>query len=253
MQDAFVPDPPGPLRYHFIRHGLRLLISCYLRVRLRDAHLLPRDGSFIVCFSHPNWIDPMLLVGFWPDRRWVYIFGPKETDMRVGWRNRLITWARIGVPFKPTKDELLKTTRRALSVLDKGHVLGVAGEGRLSDREGAIVPLEDGPAYLALRRGVPLVPLAVIGTRWLRFGKRITLRFGEPVPTAGRRADRAAVAAVTAELQGALEALLVGVAEEPPPGPFGRWLTDVFNERPWLLEPSRLSPPTRHDRSPPSA
>jgi 1-acyl-sn-glycerol-3-phosphate acyltransferase len=234
--DAFVPDPPGPLRYNFIRYGLRLLISCFVRVRVEDAHLLPRDGGFVLCFSHPNWLDPLLVVGFWPDRRWVYIFGPKEVDMTRGWRNRLITWGRIGVPFKPSKKELLKTTRRALSVLDKGHVLGVAGEGRLSDREGAIVPLEDGPAFVALRRGAPLVPLAVIGTRWLRFGGRIRLRFGPPLGTAGRRPDRENVAAVTAELTTALEALLAGVEEQRPPGPFWRWVTDVFNERPWLKE-----------------
>lgn len=249
MHDAFVPDPPGRLRYNFIRYGLRFLISCYLRVRLEGTQHLPRDGGFIVCFSHPSWIDPMLLIAFWPDRRWVYIFGPKEMDMGRGWRNRLITWARIGVPFKPTKEELLKTTRRALSVLDKGHVLGVAGEGRLSDEEGAIVPLQDGPAFLALRRGAPLVPTAIIGTRWLHFGKRVTLRFGPPVETIGRRADRPTVAAVTAELQAALEALLVGVRPSPPPGPFGRWLTDVFNERPWLdeqpaEEEEAASPPT---------
>lgn len=239
MQDAFVPDPPGPLRYNFIRYGLRALISLYLRVRLEGVEHLPREGGFIVNFSHPSWVDPMLVVGWWPDRRWVYIFGPKEADMRAGWRNRLITWARIGVPFKPTKDELLKTTRRALSVIDKGQVLAIAGEGRLSDREGAIVPLEDGPAFLALRRGAPIVPLAVIGTRWLRFGKRVTMRFGPPTLTAGGRADRRSVARVTVEMSEALEALLVGVRDEPPPGPFGRWLTDVFAERPWRDEAKR--------------
>jgi 1-acyl-sn-glycerol-3-phosphate acyltransferase len=242
MNDAFVPDPPGPLRYGFIRHGLRLLVSCFVRVRIENRALIPPEGPFVLCFSHPNWLDPLLVVGFWPDRRWVYIFGPKELDMSRGWRNRLITWGRIGVPFKPSKQELLKTTKRALSVLDKGHVLAVAGEGRLSDREGAIVPLEDGPAYIALRRGVPIVPMAVIGTRWLSFGKTIRLRFGEPVLTQGRRADRETVAAVTVELTRALEAQLVGVTEDPPPGRFWRWLTDVFNERPWLDDPPRDGP-----------
>ena len=244
MQDAFVPDPPGPLRYNFIRYGLRLIVRCFFRVRLENANLLPPEGGFVLNFSHPNWLDPLLVVAFWPDRRWVYIFGPKESDMTRGWRNRLITWGRIGVPFKPSKRELLKTTRRALSVLDKGHVLAVAGEGRLSDREGAIVPLEDGPAFIALRRGAPLVPLAVIGTRWLRFGGRITLRFGPPTITAGRRANRADVAAVTVEATQALEALLVGVREQPPPGRFWRWATDIFNERPWLNEqPGQPEPP----------
>jgi len=230
-----MPEPPGRLRYSFIRYGLRLLIACYLRVRVEHARLLPEQQNFLVCFSHPNWVDPMLVVGYWPDQRWVYIFGPRERDMKVGLRNRVIRWGRIGVPFKPSAHDLLDTTRRALWVLDR-YILAVAGEGRLSDRDGAIVALEEGPAYLALRAGVPIVPLAVIGTRWLRFGKRVTLRFGEPLSIEGRRADRATMTALTAELTAALEKLLEGVREEPPPGPFGRWLTDVFNERPWLDE-----------------
>lgn len=238
---APVLDPPGPRKYNFIKFGLRFFIGCYLRIRVENADHLP-DGPYLICFSHPNWVDPMILVAHWPDRRWLYIFGPRELDLRVGWRNRLIIWARISVPFRPTKDDLLETTRRAVGVLRQGHLLAIAGEGRLSDREGAIVPLEDGPAFFALRAGVPIVPAAVIGTRWLRFGKRVTLRIGTPVPTAGLRADRETVARLTADLQTAIEALLDGVVDEPPPGPFGRWLTDVFNERPWLTEKQEQGP-----------
>jgi 1-acyl-sn-glycerol-3-phosphate acyltransferase len=229
------PDPPGPLKHAFVRYGLRLILGTYLRVRVENADLLPERRNFLVNFSHPNWVDPLVIVGYWPDRRWVMIFGPREPDMHVGARNRIIRWARFGVPFKPHARDLIDTTKRALAVLER-YILVVAGEGRLSDREGEIVPLEDGPAYLALRSQVPIVPLAVIGTRWLRFGKRITLRFGPPIETAGRRADRDNVQALTADLTRAMERLLEGVEGEPPPGPFGRWLTDVFNERPWLEE-----------------
>ncbi|CAN5263316.1 hypothetical protein BH24CHL7_BH24CHL7_13400 [soil metagenome] len=218
-----------------MRLGLRFFASCYLRVRVDGADLLP-DEPYLICFSHPSWLDPVLVVGFWPDRRWVFIFGPREDDMLVGGRNLLIRWARLGVPFRPSKDDLLDTTRRAVSVFRDGHLLAVAGEGRLSDRDGAIVPLQDGPAFFALRGQVPIVPLAVIGTQWVWFGKRITLRIGAPVGTRGRRADRATVAAVTRETQAALEGLLVGVEPDPPPGRVGRWLSEVFNERPWLLQ-----------------
>lgn len=235
MSGYTVPEPPGRLRYNFIRYGLRMVIGAYLRVRVENAELLPERANFLVNFSHPNWIDPLLIVGYWPDRRWVYIFGPREADMRVGVRNRLIRWGRIGVPFKPAAKDLLDTTKRALKVL-RGHILAVAGEGRLSDEEAAIVPLEEGPAYLCLRAQVPIVPLAVIGTRWLRLGKRVTLRFGHPIETAGRRPDRENIDALTRELTQAMEKLLEGVEGEGPPGPFGRWLTDVFNERPWLEE-----------------
>ena len=238
---AAAPPPPGPLRYAFIRHGLRLLLGAYLRIRVENAELLPERPNFLVNFSHPNWVDPLAIVAHWPDDRKVAIFGPREMDMRVGLRNRVIRWGRIGVPFKPGARDMLDTTRRAMAVLGD-RVLIVAGEGRLSDREGAIVPLEEGPAFLALRAQVPIVPLAVIGTRWLRFGKPITLRFGPPIETAGRRPDRQAMRELTAQLTLAMERLLEGVQEEPPPGRFGRWLTEVFNERPWLEQEGSPKP-----------
>jgi 1-acyl-sn-glycerol-3-phosphate acyltransferase len=228
-------EGPGPLKYAFVRNGLRFFTRCYVRVRTEGGKHLP-DEPYLICFSHPGWLDPILIVGFMPEKRMIFIFGPREEDMLLGAKNRLIRWARLGVPFKPSKQDLLETTRRAVAVLKAGHCLAVAGEGRLSDREGAILPLQDGAAFLALRARVPAVPVAVIGTRWLRFGKTMRLRIGRPVWPAGRRADRAGVNAVTDELQAALEKLLEGVDEEPPPGPIGRWLTDVFNERPWLEE-----------------
>jgi 1-acyl-sn-glycerol-3-phosphate acyltransferase len=234
-----VLDPPGPLKYNFIRFGLRFFIGFYLRIRLERAELLPQDQPFLVCFSHPNWVDPMILVAHWPQKRWLYIFGPREEDMKSGWRNRLITWARIAVPFRPEKDDLLDTTRRAVGVMKKGYILAIAGEGRLSDRDGAIVPLQDGAAFFALRARVPIAPVAIIGTRWLRFRKVIKMRFGEPVATDGRRADRETMAAITAELEERFKGLLADVVPEPPPGRFGRWITDVFNERPWLTDPSK--------------
>lgn len=229
-------EPTGRLRHFYIRYTLRRWIRLYLRVRVTGLENLPRDTPYLLNFSHPNWVDPFLLVAFWPDRPRLFIFGPKEEEMNVGWRNRLIAWSQAAVPFKPSKSDLLDTTRRAMTVLRRGGVLAIAGEGRLSDREGAIVPLEDGAAFFALRAQVPIVPLAIIGTRWLHFGKRVTLKAGAPLELEGLRPNREGVVALTARLQSAMDELLVGVEENPPPGPFGRWVTDVFNERPWLNE-----------------
>ena len=63
----------------------------------------------------------------------------------------MISWSEQGVPFKPSKSDLLDTTRRAVAVLEGGYILVIAGEGRLTDREGEIVPLQDGAAFFALR------------------------------------------------------------------------------------------------------
>ena len=188
-------------------------------------------GPFVLAFNHPNWIDPFLLAGFLPGPRRVHILGPKEEDMRVGWVNRIIATSGHAVPFRPGHEDLRDATRRAVAVLRMGHILAVSVEGRLSPGEHELYPLNSGAAFLALRSGAPLVPVAINGTRWLRYGKRVRLRIGDPIPTAGRRPDRATLATMTEQLRVALLALLADYPDEPPPGRFWRWFTDVFNER----------------------
>ncbi len=238
MSQSSRSKPPSRFKHAFVRYGLRFFISCYLRVRVEGKENIPADRAYLLNFSHPNWVDPMAIVAFWPEPPWVYVFGPREEDMGNGWRNRVIHWSDLSVPFKPSKSDLLDTTRRAVAVMDAGNVLSIAGEGRLSDDEGAIVPLQDGAAFFALRARVPILPVAIIGTRWLRFGKTVRLRAGKPLEVDGLRANREGVVELTNRLQAAYVDLLADVVPERPPGPFGRWLTDVFNERPWLTDPN---------------
>jgi 1-acyl-sn-glycerol-3-phosphate acyltransferase len=167
----------------------------------------------------------------------LFIFGPQEEDINTGWKNALIRWSHMAVPFRPSKTDLIDTTRRATSVLKSGYVLALSGEGRLSDTDADLVPIQEGAAFFALRAGAPIVPMAIIGAHWLRFGKTVTMRVGPVIELHGRRADRAGVASLTADVQAALEQLLEGVVDEPPPGPFGRWMTDALAERPWLNAP----------------
>jgi 1-acyl-sn-glycerol-3-phosphate acyltransferase len=178
----------------------------------------------------------MVLYAVWPRQPRLAIYGPKEEDMRRGLRNRLISWTGAAVPYRPGKDDLLSSARRGLAVLRAGRVLAIAPEGRLSEQEDVVEPFQEGAAFLAIRAGVPLVPLAINGTRWLRFGKVVRIRLGRPIPTTGLRADRATLARLTAELQGQLETLVQGYPDTAEPGPFGRWLTELFADRPWRLE-----------------
>lgn len=206
------------------------LTRAYLRVRIIDRDRLPA-GPAIYCFNHLNWADPFVLMAVLPFRPRLFFFGPKEEDMRVGARNRLMGWTGSAIPYKPGKDDLIRSTRRVGAVIASGGVVAIAGEGRIHASESDLLPLSEGAAYFALRSTVPLVPIAINGTSWLRFGGQVTIRVGEPLPAEGRP-TREAIAALTHTAWAALRAMVRDAPDVPVPGRFGRWVTERFNEWP---------------------
>ena len=151
--------------------------------------------------------------------------------MTSGGRNQLMTWAGNAVPYRPGKNDLLDATRRVQTVFLAGGVLAIAGEGRIHATEGEILALNEGAAYFALRAGVPLVPLAINGTTWFSVGSTVRIRIGAPIPPVGRPRSQA-VRLMTDATRAALIELSAGFPRRPPPGRFGQWLTELFNDWP---------------------
>jgi 1-acyl-sn-glycerol-3-phosphate acyltransferase len=208
----------------------QVVVRCLFRLRVEGMEHYP-TGPAVVCFNHLNWADPFLIAAAIPSRPLYSAFGPKEADMRVGWRNRFMSWLGVPVPYHPEKDDLIVATRRVDRVLARGRVLFIAGEGRIHVGERRLAPLSDGPAYFALRAGVPLIPLAINGTGWLGFGRTVRIRVGAPIPVEGRP-TRERVERLTGELSDALLALVADFPDRRPPGAAWRWLTELFNDWP---------------------
>ena len=219
------------------------LTRAYLRVRAVDRDRLPA-GPAIYCFNHLSWADPFVLMAVLPFRPRLFFFGPKEDDMKLGARNRMMGWTGTAIPYRPGKDDLIRSTRRVGAVISAGGVVAIAGEGRIHASESELWPLNDGAAYFALRSGVPIVPIAINGTSWLRFGGRITIKVGEPLVTEGRP-TREAVAELSEATWAALHALVRDAPDIPVPGRVGRWVTERFNEWPeGSREATRAASPT---------
>jgi 1-acyl-sn-glycerol-3-phosphate acyltransferase len=233
-------------RYPVVRAFCWLIVRLILRVRVEGREHLPA-GAAMYCFNHLNWTDPIVFLAAMPWSPRLALFGPKEEDMSVGGRNRLITWAGMAVPYRPGKNDLIETTRRVQRAFDGGWSVAIAGEGRIHRWERELLPLADGAAYFALRADVPVVPVAINGTSWLGFRRTVRVRIGAPIRVEGRpTAER--VSALTAATREALLALVAGFPDPPPPGRFGRWLTELFNDWPEGTRPEAGSaggPPGR--------
>jgi 1-acyl-sn-glycerol-3-phosphate acyltransferase len=216
------------IRYWLVKAALSFVVRAYLRLRVEGLERLP-PGPVLLCANHQSWTDPFVLIAALPARPRLYWFGPKEEDMSVGGRNRMMLWAGTAVPFKPAKSDLLETTRRVGAVFEAGYRLGIFGEGRIHAREGELLPLQEGAVYFALRSRVPIVPIGIQGTSWVGFGRTVRVRIGEPISVSGRP-TKDVVEATTGRVWCALYGLVQGYPERPRPGRFGRWLSEAFNE-----------------------
>lgn len=79
--------------------------------------------------------------------------------------NRLLDWLIVGFGAIPTPRDRLPVgaVRAALNALQDGEVVGVFPEATRVSHWGALPP-KRGAAWLAVKSGVPLVPVAVVGS-----------------------------------------------------------------------------------------
>ena len=132
----------------------RVLFS--LRVE-RESDLPP--PPFVVAANHYSHLDPPAIASVL-DRPVRFLalddlFGP----------SRLLDWLIVGYGAIPTprRGVPLAAVRTALGALGSGDVVGVFPEATRVSHWGTLAP-KRGAAWLAARAGVPLVPVAIIGS-----------------------------------------------------------------------------------------
>jgi len=201
----------GPLStglYYVVRNFLWLLMLVWLRVRVRGRHNVPRTGAFILAPIHRSAVDIPL--------------ASLAVHRRVRFMGKDSLWAKrpIGAVlsalggFPVTRGSAdLEALKRCIGVLAQGEPLVMFPEG--TRQTGSTVhPLFDGPAYVALKAGVPIVPVGIGGSEYVMGkgarsvrAKRCRVVVGAPIipPDTGGKAPRDVVSNVTSELAAGLQ------------------------------------------------
>jgi 1-acyl-sn-glycerol-3-phosphate acyltransferase len=232
--------PPSPRRTHttglnLARAGpwirafrlfVKFIFLLFFRVRVYGPENVPH-GPAIVCANHLGWADAFLILLCLPVEPRIYVLGDRNVLNISNFRTRVINALRIMVPLDRNKP--VEAVRLMESVLKRGGSLLIFPEGGLGTKEGALLELEPGAAYLSIRTGVPLLPVGLTGTGQLWLRRTLVVRIGRPIYPDGFAVDRdARVSDMTAELSTAMRALLPGDRERPRFKLLCDWLTNLF-------------------------
>jgi 1-acyl-sn-glycerol-3-phosphate acyltransferase len=191
---------------------LRVFLRLCTRLEIKGLDNIPQGGPLLVAFNHLAHLDAALVLPFLPQP----VEGVALEDLyHVPVTGQLL---RLYGTIPVHRDQFdREVIRRALQALAEGKMLALAPEARQS-LTGALEQARQGVAYLALRSGAPILPVAVTGTETVpsdlkRLRRpRLTVTFGEVIITPPRaskpQAQRQQVAELTDEIMYRIAAML---------------------------------------------
>lgn len=190
-------DSVGRRQAAIARAWSRVLLAVSgVKVHVEGGEKISPDGSYVFASNHASYMDtPAALANIPVQFRFMAKKGLFSIPF-LGWH-----LARAGhIPvYRDNPRAAVKTLGLAAEAIQKhGISLIVFPEGGRT-RTGELRDFKDGAAYIAIRAGVPIVPMALKGSRdVLPFGSGtprsgvIEMRIGNPISTSGLKLhDRA--------------------------------------------------------------
>ncbi len=173
------------MAYWFVKVTLGTLLRLLFRIRAENVEAVPGDGPVILASNHLSVSDsfflPLVL-----KRRVTFVAKAEYFD---NWKTAWFFRAVGQIPIRREGGEAAEAALEAArGVLRGGGVFGIYPEGTRSP-DGRLYKGRTGVARLAVDCGVPIVPVAMIGTRdaqpigkiMPKFFAPITIKFGQPI------------------------------------------------------------------------
>ncbi len=160
-----------------------------VRVSVEGVEKLDLTRPYLIAPNHASYMDtPVILSSV----KLQFRFLAKEELFKIPFLGaHLRTAGHVPVPREDPRAAVKTMTLAADNIREKAISMLIFPEGGRT-RTGELQPFKEGVAYIAIKAGVPIVPVGVTGTRAVipmgsgivRPGK-VTLRVGDPISTEG--------------------------------------------------------------------
>jgi 1-acyl-sn-glycerol-3-phosphate acyltransferase len=171
----------NPLVYWIVRALLQTFFLTYLRMSRIGREHIPAHGPVIIAANHRSFLDPFVIATM--AKRPMYYMAKEE----IFQYHPVLAWILGALGAFPvargaSDEESVKTSK---AILARGDIVLIFPEGTRT-RPGSLGKPKRGVGRLALETGVPVVPVAVIGTEAVRNGWRfrphkVRIRAGRPL------------------------------------------------------------------------
>jgi 1-acyl-sn-glycerol-3-phosphate acyltransferase len=180
-------DRTGNTAHHMARlWGKMLLGVSFIRVRAIGLEKLDPAGSYVFAANHSSYMDIPAILSRFPQQ---FRFFAKKGLYRIPFLGWHLRWAgHLPVDRSNARNRLRSMNDGARAIAEHRVSMLVFPEGGRS-RHG-LREFKEGAAYIAIKAGVPVVPVAIVGMRerlpmgsiHIRSGE-VTVRVGCPIPT----------------------------------------------------------------------
>lgn len=196
--------------YNIARVVCRLILLLVRRWEVVGRENMPSDGGLVIVSNHMSFWDPVI-IGCAFGRKVSYM--GKEELFNI---NPIFTWLIRQLRTFPVKRGQLDRAaiRFALEHLCSGNIIGLFPEGTRS-KSGDLQEARNGAAMLAIKAGVPVLPVGIIGSKG--WGK-VKVNVGQPIETtdwAGERLNKEVLNSLSTKFMTEIDRLLSQKQEKP--------------------------------------
>ncbi len=156
-----------------VKFLVRIFTLVVFRVQTYGQENIEKDKPYIMCANHTsNWDPPILYTA---TKREMYMMAKEEL-----FRNKFIYWFANKTNIFPVKREKkdIESIKKSIKVLNDNKILAIFPEGT---RNGIIKngKIQNGPAYLAARTGVQVIPVKIEGN--FKPFTKVKIYYGKPL------------------------------------------------------------------------